>query len=528
MINCSIKSLFTLLVLVFSTFLSLNPAFGANSGADLAEPPKISPELTRSIGLPLWPSADKNHVFVYLKINNHNALPFLLDTGTTEGLLIEDWASEELGIKKSAEPSIVEPGHSQLFRGDIQSIEAVTTDAGQPLIQVNFKSALCGKVGMLPVLQNGERCAGVVGMPFFEIGVFTFDFSSGRLLFYPDGGPSISKKTSVTLPLIQSDAAQSRYFVPIATGGTSYNYLLDTGADTSFIPRVMLPTFLKAFPPPMIFLTFSAYMSEANGAWNDAVLVKNFPFQTMKVPFTYFTVVDAPTASPYPALGMDLLMHFTVTIDIKNKVLMLTPRNESSEGSTWNQNTSNTRFLHTSVGFGLRSQKRKWLVSKLIKGSPAERGGMQENDEILTLNGQTLPDELQPDLHDVVTPADTTMCLRLLRGGKLLTKQVAVSNDLDKTTYLPLGIRFLPINQQDVLIVSAVLSGSAASKAGLKVGDFVTGANGVMFRGKIWEVIQPLLVPLPGKRFVLEIGRRPGANWTSKFHLIKMRLIINK
>ena len=546
-----------LVLLVATALLSLRMTHRSVPMASMiTSSASIAPTPTRSLRMPLLFSRGKRHVFIYLKINGYKPLPFLLDTGCSAPLLVDDWAVKKLHLKKTSEFDIVEPGSKKLLHADVQSVCLVSSDAEQPIVPTDIKSVACEEDNSF-VLPSGERSAGTLGMPIFEHGVFSFDFSSRALIFSPNGvtpAPNAvfaSHETSVTLPLIQPDQTVAQYFVRLKINQQTYDFLLDTGAEPSVIPKAMLSNFQGAYPLAALF-----HSTGRNTAWssfNETVLVRNFRLKALSIPFVYFNVTNTSDDLSTPVVGMNLLTHFVLTLDVKDKTLTLVSRDLAPQVFSPQRSRNGRDFLRSSAGFtlGTKEDRPSWgnksgrlpqalsldfnarneaptsntcsntFVDNLIPNSPAARGGLRDGDEILTINGQPAAKVSPLNFYDaaiglifardVIDPR--LMRLRLLRDGKLLTREFVTSDDMDKTTYLPLGFRCITLRNHHLrlLLVTAILSGSTADKAGLRVLDSIVGINGVSLEEKVWTGIRGSLVPTPGQRLTLNIMRLPEA-----------------
>lgn len=79
----------------------------------------------------------------------------------------------------------------------------------------------------------------------------------------------------------------------------------------------------------------------------------------------------------YNLLGSELTKYFIVTLNFKEKELILTPYNT-------------VKYNFETFGFNINIDERKMYVSKLFGGSGAEKVGLMINDEIVSINGKQL------------------------------------------------------------------------------------------------------------------------------------------
>jgi serine protease Do len=136
------------------------------------------------------------------------------------------------------------------------------------------------------------------------------------------------------------------------------------------------------------------------------------------------------------------------------------------------------------------------LISEVIQGSPAEDAGFAHGDVIVRFDGETVKDV--GDLPRIVsrTPIGKKVKVAVYRDGKEKTLKAKIAELKDAETVVPekadakgpggFGFRVRELTPQDQqmgveldsgLLVSAVLGGSAAEKAGVQRGDIIIEVN---------------------------------------------------
>jgi serine protease Do len=142
-------------------------------------------------------------------------------------------------------------------------------------------------------------------------------------------------------------------------------------------------------------------------------------------------------------------------------------------------------------GLGLEGQKGV-VVGSVEKGTPAEEAGLEEGDIILTFDGAPVDDVDQFRMLVADTPVDSTVPIKVLRGGKektLTAKLVRRPEDLASSeTNEPetedwLGVEVHPVDSDvarelDVdegkgVVILSVRGASPAESAGLDRGDII-------------------------------------------------------
>lgn len=148
------------------------------------------------------------------------------------------------------------------------------------------------------------------------------------------------------------------------------------------------------------------------------------------------------------------------------------------------------------------------LVSRVVKNGSADRAGLQLRDVILEVNGQPVNEshELQARIA-LVRPGEDVNLKIWSKGQEKLVNVKLVGNDhesvrellgTNRTQDIPLEIEQQPIHQMDEfeagfivteinksqdintfdLVITKVISGSKAEKAGMQIDDVITQING--------------------------------------------------
>ena len=124
------------------------------------------------------------------------------------------------------------------------------------------------------------------------------------------------------------------------------------------------------------------------------------------------------------------------------------------------------------------------IVGVVVKGSPAERAGLMVGDRILSINEDTV-DTWEQLLLQVATKANRDVTLAVARGGQTVTVPVRPEAE-GRFEVGTLGV--MPDTHP---IVSSVIAGGPADRAGLKAKDEILTFNGepMVFRSQLITAI---------------------------------------
>ncbi len=149
--------------------------------------------------------------------------------------------------------------------------------------------------------------------------------------------------------------------------------------------------------------------------------------------------------------------------------------------------------------FGLKDAKGA-LVSDVVSGSPADKGGIQSGDVILSFDGKTVENSTALRHRVADTPVDKTVAVEVMRDKKPVKLNVKVVEQpkdmtargapvksgepdtvlagLEVRTLTPEDARQLNLGKQSQgVVVIDVESGSAVEEAGIRPGDVIVELN---------------------------------------------------
>ena len=187
-------------------------------------------------------------------------------------------------------------------------------------------------------------------------------------------------------------------------------------------------------------------------------------------------------------------------------------------------------------GFGLANQQGV-VIQSVYKDSPAEKAGLQRNDVIVEMNGQSVSDRDKFRLKIADTPSGTKVRLGVLRDGKKMSMDVTLTDRDDnlasnrgrapesgETGDFGLSVRDLTsvekadLNVDSGVRVTDVADGSEAQDKDIQVNDVIEEVNRVPvasareFRAEVAKVRKT------GKPVVLIVNR----NGATRFETLKL------
>ncbi len=140
-------------------------------------------------------------------------------------------------------------------------------------------------------------------------------------------------------------------------------------------------------------------------------------------------------------------------------------------------------------------EKKGALVTEVVKGSPAEKAGIEQGDVIVEFNGKEIGDPAELSRIVASTPVDKTVTIKVSRDGKIMDRQVKLGEMEEKgaelskapTAHKLLGVavqnvtpeiaRGLGLRKETGVLVTRVEPGSPAADAGIQPGDVIQEVN---------------------------------------------------
>ncbi len=215
----------------------------------------------------------------------------------------------------------------------------------------------------------GFEIDGVFGPLLFKDYLLTFDFpqqqiSLGRGLLPERPGPEI-----LPLRVAGRDKAILGMFIPLRMDSKILWAVLDTGSNGSIsLPADDLQFLHGPFRASSYTVTIAGTSRDMVGRLDAQLGLAGHIVQDPIV-----TIVDGP-----PTLGLEVLRHFVVTLDLRSKRVRLLR----------NQTDPITLGPVRNIGAGFLKRSVPWTVAYVIPDGPAAQQGLQVGDSVVAINHQ--------------------------------------------------------------------------------------------------------------------------------------------
>jgi hypothetical protein len=360
------------------------------------------------------------HILIKLGFASGEPAPFVLDTGASLHVIDSGFAAK---IHLASSGNLAARGAggrsvSASAADDAPARPGLFTLTGQPAVIIDMPN---------PLLDRGTRprIAGLLGAPAFTSRIIRINVARRELTILPPGSPPAAGGYQVPLSIDYGAATLRPGQLASILNGMTLNIDLDGS---------VLPVVLDTGYTGTLFLPHD--MAEQTGA------LKRYPkylpvvvpggidgrLSVLETLGTRLSIGGAEIASPlleinrdapprhigrWPRrpdvalLGMGILQHFTLFIDVPNSRLVLEPGGVPQ---------------HSPVvlrGPGLSAAKTTrdaFEILSVLKGSPADRAGLSPGMRIVAINGTPATELSQSDLLPASSRPDTSIVFTLADG----------------------------------------------------------------------------------------------------------------
>lgn len=297
-------------------------------------------------------------------------LNFILDTGSG-GISLDSATREELSIDARKSDTIIN-GIAGIRKVDFAFNQSLVTDS-----LVTPKLDFYINDYALLTATYGEKIDGVIGYSWLSRYIIDIDFDSLVMRVYPSGPFTYPKEGTLlkpdfrrlmNQPAIVRDAGRAACDLYIDSGA-GLNLLISEKlhADSAIISKKRRPVTVQA---------------EGTGGkkFMQLTVLKSFrmgPYRFRNVPVHLFHDETNIFSYPYSGglIGNDLLRRFNITLNYAAKEMHIRPNAHFDEP-----------FDYAYSGMSLYMFNEKIYIDDIIAGSPADKAGLKNEDELLGVN----------------------------------------------------------------------------------------------------------------------------------------------
>lgn len=341
----------------------------------------------------------KNLIVIPVFINGKGPYNFLLDTGVGQMIITDTSFLKSLNVKLFKTYKIQGYGLGK----EIEAIltRNITANVGKSEIR-NIPAAIFKEDIFDLSSYLGMKIHGILGYYFFKSFIVKINYSSNRMTYYaPDTNPRI-KGAKIPMQILNAkpyihakiriDSATTTDVHLLVDNGSSHPLLLEAIGDQPFpLPKHTIAANLG--------VGINGVISGAMGRL-PALKLEKFNFNNILAGFPEYSTkrMEIEGTPRNGTLGAEVLKHFVVTFDYQHEVMYLKKSNAFKK-----------KFDHDMSGMEIytaNAPKFKYIIGRIEAGSPAETVGLNEGDEILSVDLKPMGNYTLNDLTEIFRDHD--------------------------------------------------------------------------------------------------------------------------
>jgi len=370
----------------------------------------------------------RNLIIVSAQLNGSGPYNFLLDTGVSSSLITNPRLADSLHLRRG-----------QLFRvvgagGEATGLLAYQSDS----IRLTMPGVVAPAMSMLVLSEDVLNLSGYVGMPIHGI-LGAELFQSFVVSLMPHSGQmTLADPSSFVLPRnkqwsavpLAIEAGKAYLTVPVTLTDSAtvpLKLVLDTGAghalsiETDSDPSLHLPT--QRIPADL----GRGITGVVRGYLGRVARMQLGRYRLRSVLTSFPAAADVHSRVSVPRngnIGFELLKRFSLIIDYPHQRLLLRPNMHVTE--PFEHDMCGLDLLATGADF------RRYVVLRVVPGSPAASAGLAANDELVAINLAPASLFSLTELSRLLHSDDGRVLYMVLRraDGELYTAQVRLKRQI--------------------------------------------------------------------------------------------------
>ncbi len=356
-----------------------------------------------------------NLIIIPVNINGSDTLNFILDSSVRTPLITELPFIDKLSLNYMKPMKI---------KGLAEGVELTAYRSGNNTLQIDGLSARNQEVQMI-IDENfqishmlGIPVHGLIGFNLFKDYVVEINYSSEKLTLYkPEYYKYRKRNKDIIMPLffdenkpfiqtsiVTDDLTEVRVKLLVNPGASDALWLSESSDEHIKLPQKHIETFLGKG------LSGDLYGTKGR---IDAIWMGSIFLQRPIVSFPNSDLIDQILSKNdrNGTLGAEILRRFNVIIDYRNSRLIL--RHTSKVKQDFNYNMSGMEVINPMPGMPI------FTISNIREDSPAFLAGLQENDQILSLNSSNLRSLKLNDINLLLQSKENRKIkIKVLRNGE--------------------------------------------------------------------------------------------------------------
>src|SRR5690554_58108 len=369
-----------------------------------------------------------NLIIMPVSINGGPPLNFLFDTGVKSNILFSKTIGDELGLSYSRKLNLIGADGQTVLSASVSTNN--TIDLGK--IEGVLQSILVLEEDFLELEKVlGIPIYGVVGYEFFKYNPIRIDYDISRLSFHhpdafrwrPLGYRTMNIQLDDNKPYIlahikQSDGPDLNAKLLIDTGANHSLLLNRETSEDIVLPKVALESDLGRSLGGDLYGYIGRVDRLRLGRLNFRRVLTSYPDATE------FSNIILGTGR-FGSLGSELLSRMKLIIDYPRQRILYKKSGSFTQPFEYDMSGISVRLINV--------DSRSVYVSQLKKDSPAYNSGVQQFDEIFSINKVPIDFWKISDINDLFRSEEgRVITLGILRSTGTTVKELSISFKLQK------------------------------------------------------------------------------------------------
>ncbi len=360
-----------------------------------------------------------NLIIVPVRINESDTLQFILDTGVSNTIITDPSAFKKRPLTLTRKVKISGAGEG----GSLTASIAIDNTLMMGGLRAAHHNLVILDEDILKLSEYvGTPVHGIFGYEIFANFVVNIDFQRREITLMKPDKYTYKKRKGDRYPITIQDTKAYTDALSVFDGDKNLplRVVLDTGAGHALLLDRSRSTALMPMPAKSIRAQLGRGLNGViNGCMGRIQKVRfgRYELDNILASFPDSTsfgmkLVDMPERQGN--VGCELLRRFNVTFNYPERYIVMKPIKRLIRES----------FEHDMSGMELRAkgnQFRNYYVEKVVDGSPADRAGLKEGDEVLFVNSNAASDLTVSDIYKVFQKGEgKEVSMLVRRNGQII------------------------------------------------------------------------------------------------------------
>lgn len=366
-----------------------------------------------------------NLIIVPVRINNSDTLHFILDTGVSSVIITDPAAVRRQPLRYTRKVKLSGAGEG----GQLMASVAIDNLLMMGQMQATHQNIVVLDDDILRLSEYvGVPIHGIFGYEIFSNFVVTIDFQRHELVLNNPKNYRYRRSHGSRYPIAIQDTKPYTDVMALLEGGKTLpiRVVIDTGAghallinrsngDDIRLPDKVIRAQLGRGLSGVINGNLGRIEKIRLGNFEMANVVASFPDST-----SFGLKIAEHAAERNGNLGCEILRRFRVTFNYHDKYMVLKPVKRILKQS----------FEHDMSGLELKARGdnfRNYYIEKVIEGSPADRSGLKDGDEVLYINNTSAGDLNVSEIYKMLQKGEgKEINILVRRNGAIVFAQFAL------------------------------------------------------------------------------------------------------